>query len=263
MYNSFFLRFARNIDPSFDKLEPYRLLIFIQSTTILFTTLGADWLNTAMEDFLYITIRSISFQIISLALLFVFVKNQNDYINYAIITVVSSSGANIVNIIYRRRYCKTRFTLDIPWASHMRPILFLFVMILSQTIFNSADITMLGLLKGDYSVGIYSTAAKIEKIVSQVVSSIVFVLIPRLSLLFELESYGEINKLLRKVLAVVLSIGIPCWMGGTILSKEIILIIGGKNFLEATLVLQILMLSFLFSLVGGSFLGNMVLPSIW
>lgn len=243
----------------FDKLEPYRLLIFIQSTTILFTTLGADWLNTAMEDFLYITIRSISFQIISLALLFVFVKNQNDYINYAIITVVSSSGANIVNIIYRRRYCKTRFTLDIPWASHMRPILFLFVMILSQTIFNSADITMLGLLKGDYSVGIYSTAAKIEKIVSQVVSSIVFVLIPRLSLLFELESYGEINKLLRKVLAVVLSIGIPCWMGGTILSKEIILIIGGKNFLEATLVLQILMLSFLFSLVGGSFLGNMVL----
>ena len=204
----------------FDKLEPYRLLIFIQSTTILFTTLGADWLNTAMEDFLYITIRSISFQIISLALLFVFVKNQNDYINYAIITVVSSSGANIVNIIYRRRYCKTRFTLDIPWASHMRPILFLFVMILSQTIFNSADITMLGLLKGDYSVGIYSTAAKIEKIVSQVVSSIVFVLIPRLSLLFELESYGEINKLLRKVLAVVLSIGIPLLDGRNNLIKR-------------------------------------------
>ena len=106
----------------FDKLEPYRLLIFIQSTTILFTTLGADWLNTAMEDFLYITIRSISFQIISLALLFVFVKNQNDYINYAIITVVSSSGANIVILFIEDDIVKR----DLHWIFHGRLICVLY-----------------------------------------------------------------------------------------------------------------------------------------
>ena len=32
-------------------LENYREMIIILSTTVLFTTLGADWLNTAMEDF--------------------------------------------------------------------------------------------------------------------------------------------------------------------------------------------------------------------
>ena len=32
-------------------LSNYRILICIQSTTIIFTTLGADWLNMAMEDY--------------------------------------------------------------------------------------------------------------------------------------------------------------------------------------------------------------------
>ena len=42
-------------------LENYREMIIILSTTVLFTTLGADWLNTAMEDFKYITVRTFLF----------------------------------------------------------------------------------------------------------------------------------------------------------------------------------------------------------
>lgn len=47
-------------------LENYREMIIILSTTVLFTTLGADWLNTAMEDFKYITVRTFLFQLIFL-----------------------------------------------------------------------------------------------------------------------------------------------------------------------------------------------------
>ena len=80
----------------FRPFDSYRSLIIIQSTTTLFTTLGCDWLNSAMEDFVYITVRSILFQIISLVLMFLLVKTPEDYIVYATITVISSSGANIV-----------------------------------------------------------------------------------------------------------------------------------------------------------------------
>jgi len=243
----------------FRKLDSYRSLIIIQSTVILFTTVGADWINTAMEDFVYITLRSVLFQILSLGLMFLFVKTPDDYMKYALITVLSSSGSSISNIIYRKKYCKMRFTWDIPWKTHMVPILFLFVMSLSQTVFNSADITMLGLIKGNYAVGIYSTAAKIEKILNQLIASIVYVLMPRLSYMFDIEDYDNINILLRKVLAVFVTIGFPCCAGATVMAKEIVLIVGGENYVGATLVLQILLLSTFFSLVGGSFLGNIVL----
>ena len=54
----------------FRQFDSYRTLIVIQSSAILFTTLGCDWLNSAMEDFAFITIRTISFQVISLILMF-------------------------------------------------------------------------------------------------------------------------------------------------------------------------------------------------
>lgn len=243
----------------FRSIEDYRVLIIISSTTILFTTIGADWINVAMEDFSYITLRTVAFQIVSLVLMFLLIKNPDDYIKYATISVISSSGANLCNFFYRRKYCTISFTLHIEWKRHMIPIIFLFVMVLSQTVFSSADVTMLGLYKGDYEVGIYSTAIKIERLISQVVSSIVYVLIPRLSYLFSSDEYKKINEMLRKVLGTILLIGIPCFAGAFVLSKEIILIIAGSEYLDAVPAMQIAMLSFLFSLVGGSFLGNIVL----
>ena len=100
-------------------LENYRKLICIQSTAVLFATLGADWLNTTMEDFKFIAIRTVSMQIISLLLMFIFVRKPEDYIIYAVISVVASSGANVVNIFYRRRYCRTKITWKI-WNSSAR-----------------------------------------------------------------------------------------------------------------------------------------------
>ena len=106
----------------FREYDEYRSLILIEASVIIFATLGADWLNSAMEDFKYIALRTVAFQFISLILLFSFVKSTDDLFKYAIISVVSSSGANIANIIYRRRYCKIRFTLNIDWKKHLPPI---------------------------------------------------------------------------------------------------------------------------------------------
>lgn len=243
----------------FRDLDSYRTLIIVQSTTILFATLGADWINTAFEDFAFITLRTAFFQFVSLVLMFLFVKEPDDYLIYAAITAFSSSAANVVNIIYRRNFCNIRFTLNIEWKKHIAPILWLFGMILSQTIFVNADVTMLGLIKGDYAVGIYTTASKIERLVSQLVASLLFVLMPRLSFMFAKRDYVEINLLLRKVLGGFLLLGLPAFVGTFILAPEFISIIAGESFKDSASVLRIIIFSFLFSLIGGSFLGNIVL----
>ena len=145
------------------------------------------------------------------------------------------------------------------WRKHFKPIMLLFVMILAQTIFSSADQTMLGFMKGDYEVGIYSTAHKIENIISQVVSSLAWVVMPRMSLYFADGDYVKVNRMLKKTLALLMCIGIPSIAGVCVLAREIVMIIGGTSYLDAALPLMILMFSFAFSLIGGSFLGNMVL----
>lgn len=242
----------------FRELDKYSYLIILQSSVILFTTLGADWINSAMEDFRYITYRTIGFQILALLMMFVFVHKNSDYYKYAITSVIASSGANIVNMIYRRRYCSIHFTLKMKLKQHMYHILMLFVMLLAQTIYGSSDTTMLGLMRTDYDVGIYSTAYKVKNIIAQVVVSLAWVVMPRMSLYFSKNDYEKINKMLKKCLGVMVLIGFPCIAGCMVLSPEIVQIVGGCEFRDASVPLVIMMFSFIFDLFGASFLGNMI-----
>ncbi len=246
----------------YHKLDQHRLLIIIQSFSIVATTLGADWLNSAMEDFRYITLRTIAFQMVSFILMFIFIHKPEDYMKYALISLLSSAGASMANIWYRRRYCRVYFTLKIEWKRHMTPVLLLFAMILAQTLFNNVDITMIGIIIGDTEVGYYSSAHKIMNLINQVVASICWVLMPRLSFYFAEQDFSEINRLLRRTLAFNLTVGLPCITGVCMLAKDIILVAAGYGYLPAVPVLQILMLAFAFMLVGGNFLGNeILLPS--
>ena len=241
------------------RIDAYRYLIIVECSTILFTSLGADWLNSAMEDFKYIAIRTVAFQLLSLVCMFIFVRSSDDYLTYAIICVVSSSGANVMNMIYRRKYCKTVVTFNINWKTHLPPIFFLFVMSLSQTIMQNADVTMLGLMKSDYDVGLYTTANKMVRLAAQLVQSLAFVIIPRLSIYFLEQDYDSINAFLRKVLNFNITLGLPITIGIEMMASDIVYILGGAEYIEAVPVIRVLILSFTFSLVGGSFLGSAVM----
>lgn len=242
----------------FRKLDVYRSLIIVQSSAILFRTWGADWINSAMEDFKYITIRTMLIQVLSLIAMFILVRNESDYFRYAVISVVASSGSDLANVLYRRKYCTIRLTRTMRWGVHFRPIVMLFVMIMAQTVFNNADITMLGLMQGDYAVGIYTTAQKIKNIVSQIVSSLCWVVMPRMSLYFAQDDWEHINAMLKKVLSVMVTIGFPCIAGCSVLAGDIVTIVGGEQYADAALPLIILMLSFAVDIFGGMFLGNMI-----
>ena len=79
----------------FNKLHAYLASILIFSIQIIFTTLGTEWIYTIFEEYTYITVRSIVFKIISIIALFIFVRHQGDYLNYAAITVFSAVGSYI------------------------------------------------------------------------------------------------------------------------------------------------------------------------
>lgn len=243
------------------RLDSYRSLILIQSVTILFTTLGADWLNQAMEDFRYITIRTVSIQVISLSLMFIFIHHPDDYIKYAAISVFAASGANVVNMLYRRRFCKTRFTLRIEWKKHIVPIMLLFSMILSQTIYTSSDTTMLGLMKGDRQVGLYSTSVKIYNMVNTVVASIANVVMPELSAYFAIKDYKNINKILRYALSFIVTLGIPCLVGLNVITVPLIYTVAGADYVDAAMSMHILTIALACSFIGGFFGNIIMIPS--
>lgn len=241
-----------------EPLDSYRQLILIQSISMVLTTVGADWLNTAMGDFKYITTRTVLMQLVSLATTLLLVRESPDYYIYAWISVLAAGGANVFNIIYRERYCRTRFTFQMDMARHLPPIMLLFSMVIAQTIFVNTDTTILGLVKGDFEVGLYGVSTKIYNMVNQVIASVAWVVMPQMSELFVSKNYKEINSLLRYSLNFIVVLGVPAVVGLNVLAREIILVMAGNEYAGAEMSLHILTVSLAFSFAGG-FIGNIIL----
>ena len=79
-------------------------LLLITSLTILSSPLALNWLYSGIEEYAYITKRSLIFKVFSLILIFLFVKKPADYIVYAGITLFSTLGSNILNVWYSRKF---------------------------------------------------------------------------------------------------------------------------------------------------------------
>lgn len=241
-----------------NKSSEYLMLIAIQSITIIFTTLGIDWINSIYEDYLYITVRSIFIQIITLILTFVLVKNTNDYFWYAIILVISSIGANILNFFYVRKYVKIKFTFKTNIKKHIKPIIVLFTSTLATTIYNSSDITMLGIMRGDYIVGIYYIGTKIYSIIKQLLNSAIAVIIPRISSYNSNNKEKEKDELLNNIFKLIIIVLLPTIIGIAVLSKEIVVLISGEDYINSAPSLFILSFALLFAVIAN-FSSNLIL----
>ena len=85
------------------QFKEQQTLLWINGATLVLNAIGVNWLYSALEQYTYITVRSLVFKILSIILMFVFVHQQQDYIIYGAITVFATGGSNILNFINMRR----------------------------------------------------------------------------------------------------------------------------------------------------------------
>ena len=244
----------------FKNLHNYISCILIFSLQILFTTLGTEWIYTIYEDYTYITIRSIAFKIISIILLFLLVKKPEDYLIYAAITVFSGVGSNLLNFIHARKFVYIKLTTQTNWRYHLKPVLVIFASTIAVTIYVSSDTTILGLLKSDYAVGIYSTSVKIYQIAQSLLSALLMVTIPRLAFLWGQRRLGEYNKVLSKVFNSLGILVLPVVVGLIMLSREVILIIASEKYLLSVNSLRIISWAIIFSIFSWIFSDCVLIP---
>lgn len=245
----------------FSKLHNYISCILIFSLQIFFTTIGTEWIYQIYEDYTYITVRSIIFQIISIILLFVFVRSSHDFLKYAAITVFSAVGSNILNFIHARQYCKVHLVFHFNWKIHLIPILIIFGANIANMIYVNSDITLLGLMKNNYVVGIYSVSSKVYQIVKTLISAILIVTVPRLAMLFGKHRMKEYKNILVNLSNVLVLLALPASTGLFMLAREVVLIISGPNYLRSINSLQILCFAYIFSILAWILSDCVLIPA--
>ena len=64
------------------RLQSEKTLYVIVSFTIILTSIGMEWLYKALEQYTYITIRSVIFKFIALIAMFLIKQEKTDYVIY-------------------------------------------------------------------------------------------------------------------------------------------------------------------------------------
>lgn len=246
---------------AWNRLNSYRALLVILSLNVILTTLGTDWVNTIYEDFLYLTIRYVICQSIAVVTTVLFVKGPGDVILYAIFSNLGTMLANFLNLFYIRKKLSinTKFTIKMNLKKHLQPIMLLFGNMVSSMIYLYSDTTMLGIIVGDVAVGYYTVSSKIYSLIKQLINAVANVLTPRLSHDLEAGTGVESNNNISAVLGVLTIIVFPVVAGMICMGKEIILLIAGKEYIEAYRALAILSIALIFSTYACVFVSVIML----
>jgi len=246
---------------SFPSLGKYRVILLIQSVSIALTTLGVDWINVIFEDYLYITIRYVLIQIMSVGLLVIFVKNENSLIIYTVITVLSAYGGNILNWKHIKKYTSIKVVKNMDFKNHIKPMLILFFKTITTGIYLNSDITMLGIMCTTFDVGQYTAASKIYTVAKSLINSMIMVTLPRFSNMITNNDYKSyeiaINKLIERITFFLL----PIMIGMFVESTNILFALSGNQFIGGTVALRILSVAFVFACYSCLIAYSILIPN--
>lgn len=223
-----------------EKFHDYRLLLVVNSISIILTSIGMDWLYQGVENFKFITIRTICFQLVAIMYMLLFVKSKEDVLAYTIVLIISSSGAFLLNFINSRKIISYRKYKEYHIKQHLKPMLWLFAFAISVELYTVLDSTMLGFIKGDTAVGLYTVAVKTNKMTDTLVTSLGVVLIPRLAYYLSHGAERESKELINKAYNFIFLFSVPLCFGVFALTKEIIILFSGQEFLPATITMRLL-----------------------
>lgn len=220
-------------------LFPYRSLLYVGVCKLLFNILLVEWFFTGIENFSYITKRTIVIKILFVASVFLFIRDASDYNKYYILCVLTVVLNGLVNIIYCRRFII--FTLkDINIRPYLNTFFSIGFYVIIGSMYTSFNVAWLGFVAGTDEVGYYTTATKLHTIILAVLTAFQNVMFPRVTSLLAEGKKNEYTQKLHLAVDSLFAFSIPVIITSIIFGPNILHLLVGDGFEGAYLPFRII-----------------------
>lgn len=232
------------------ELHTEKNLFIISGVNILFTIVGVEWLYKGLEQYYYITIRSICFKLIAFILIFTLVKSQSDYSMYAFIIIFATVGSGVVNLFNLRKVIKLKIYKKYDFKKHIRSMLVFFIITIAVAFYVNVSVALLGFMKGNVDVGYYNAAYRIKDVMVSIITALGAVLLPRLSYYVENNLHDRFNDIIDKSMKFIFIASLPLVAFCMLFARPAVLLLAGPLYEGAIVPLQVL--SIIIFIVGVS-----------
>jgi O-antigen/teichoic acid export membrane protein len=223
------------------QLNNEKVLFYWTIAYFFFQVFYLEWFFNGMNQFKFIAIRQFVIRFFFIIFVFILIKSQFDYVNYMRMQFGLSVLLAIINFNNLSKHIslnkETFSNLDL--RKHIKPLLYIFLTIFSISIYFSLDTILLGFLANNESVGYYSTALKLNKLIIAVFGAVTVAIFPSLINLYHSQQIEKFRELIRQVFFVLVSLSIPAIVIFISCAKEIVHVLFSQNFDRSILPLQI------------------------
>jgi PST family polysaccharide transporter len=224
------------------KLKEHARLHIVSYLINIGAVLFPMWFFQGINQLKMATIFNFSAKVLMALLVFLFVHNASDYVNYN----GALSRAQILLGISSFIYVYKKYTIKLYWIGWLKIRVILkqgFSLFLSMIVINfytTTNIVLLGFLSNNTATGYFAGTAKVIAVVMTVrLMPLSYILYPKIAHTLHLDKEAGIE-LLQNTIWIAFGIGLIMSLGLLIFSKWIIIIFFGQSFLPAqtTLILM-------------------------
>lgn len=222
------------------KLFPYRDLLYIGVFKLLFNILLVEWFFTGIENFAYITKRTIAIKLVYVVCVFLFIRDASDYKTYYLLSVLIVIVNGLVNIVYCRRFIT--FTLKgLTFKPYLNTFFSIGFYVIIGSMYTSFNVAWLGFVAGTDEVGYYTTATKLHTIILAVLTAFQNVMFPRVTSLLAEGKKEEYKEKLHLAVDSLLAFSFPTIITAILFGPYILHILVGDGYEGSYLPFRIIM----------------------
>lgn len=249
-----YIIYAFYIESSYFEIEMIQILYM---TSVAF---DINWLFCGLQKFKFTVTRSGIIKILSLILIFLFVKDENDLYKYIFILAVTTLLNQLVLWPFLKKEVKFVKVKIKDIFKHLKPTLILFIPVLATSIYKTMDKIMIGNLSNMSEVGYYENAEKMLNIILSVISALGTVTLPQMTYLYSKNNKEEFHKIFEKSILFIFFIIFPVIFGFWATADELVSVYLGDGFGESALLLKLLSISLVFSTIASIVRMQLLIP---
>ena len=198
-----------------------QIIYFLICLSILASVFDISWFYYGVEDFGIVSLRNIIVKIVSVLLIFAFVKKPADLWMFTLINSLSDLIGQLITFFGLKKYInKTKVSVKDAYKNHLAGTFALFIPTVAINIYTLLDQTLLGTMVEDKGqLNLYKTSVSFVKMFLYFVTSIGSVVMPRIANLFvKNKDHSEVNRYINMTFKLAIILSIPIFVALEVVS---------------------------------------------